>query len=273
MTSPAYCTAKVVVVVASISDILVYIFVLALVIFATTNAMFTLVGRTDHVDSLQGFSTTFLHVFKLLAIGESTPTEEQRESEATFTVIFMVSVLIGTIVVVNLIIATLTNTYDASKKMSEQTRRKQHAALVLIYEEVERMGRTDSWISKLSAFIANLPYVYGPASVDSYTFVFCGYCFGCCGCLIQSLRGRQCFVYLAVCFGCFGVSSFERLNVMPGKTEVDRSIPPMPARLNATIHFLLTRPVFPMMACMVTHTIPQKVLFVQVIFNRRLGRH
>ncbi len=123
--------------------------------------MFTLVGRTDHIDSVQGFSTTFLQVFKLLAIGEITDSsEEVRQSEAAFTVIFMVSVLVGTIVVVNLIIATLTNTYDASKKMSEQTRRKQHAALILIYEEVERMSQSSSFLSlsRLSAFIAKLPY-------------------------------------------------------------------------------------------------------------------
>ena len=56
----------VVVVVASISDIFVYIFVLVLMILATTNATYTLVGRTDHVDALQGFSTTFVQSFKLL---------------------------------------------------------------------------------------------------------------------------------------------------------------------------------------------------------------
>ena len=33
-----------------------------------------------------------------------------------------------------------------------------NAALILIYEEVEKMGKTGSWANKLSAFIANLPY-------------------------------------------------------------------------------------------------------------------
>ena len=56
----------VVVVVASISDIFVYIFVLVLMILATTNATYTLVGRTDHADAVQGFSSTFVQVFKLL---------------------------------------------------------------------------------------------------------------------------------------------------------------------------------------------------------------
>ena len=61
------------------------------------------------------------------AIGEITSSDEPHQAQAAMSVILITSVLVGSIVVVNLIIATLTSTYDASKKMSEQTRRKQHA--------------------------------------------------------------------------------------------------------------------------------------------------
>jgi len=148
----------VVVVVKSIADILVYIAVLALIVFATTIAMFTLVGRTDHEDAYLSFQATLMRVFKLLAIGETVGEVEDHASEAAFTAVFITSVIVGTIVVVNLIVAKLTNTFEASKKISEQTRRKQHAALILIYEEVRAMSATGSWMQKISAFIAGFPY-------------------------------------------------------------------------------------------------------------------
>lgn len=60
------------------------------------------------------------------AIGE-TSDDDPHQAEAALSVILIMSIIVTSIVVVNLIIATLTSTYDASKKMSEQTRRKQHA--------------------------------------------------------------------------------------------------------------------------------------------------
>ena len=104
------------------------------------------------------------------AIGETSDNEpHQAGTEAALSGILITSIIVTSIVVVNLIIATLTSTYDASKKMSEQTRRKQHAGeyaaenvicnrSVIRWAGEEIMAReTQALPSKIQTVLMNLP--------------------------------------------------------------------------------------------------------------------
>jgi hypothetical protein len=153
----------VVVVIKSIADIIVYIIVLVVLGLATANGMYVLIGPSSDltVNSEQTFMNTILSVFNLLVLGEAggiTDTMENNSYETSMSLLFIVSSIVGCIVVINLIIAKLTNTFEETRKVSEQTRRKQHAALILIFEETDQWAEQGNWLKVISAFIASFPY-------------------------------------------------------------------------------------------------------------------